>query len=286
MLQNGKVYATNAEVKGRVTATDGSFTGTVNANAGRIGRLVIMGNDLAGVDDTGVERVRIGVGSLPSINTAFSRVGIPFAISSSDGEASGPEDAGGYYTANVIGPGREISNYIDNAQLSATVTFTLSQTAKTVTFARWDADYRTTNQSSGTVKAKGTATLYRVVGTARTKIGAWDFEEQSNDVEFDSLSPGNYEIEVTTYIEFGGEYWYGDVEFWIGGGIWIETSAQSTNITTIAKDGILTMHAADKYLFYSASQGFETRWGNYGLKVDSGGAQTLVNGQWVRIKTI
>ena len=286
VLQNGKVYATNAEVKGRVTATDGSFTGTVNANAGRIGRLVIMGNDLAGVDDTGVERVRIGVGSLPSINTAFSRIGIPFAISSSDGEASGPEDAGGYYTANVIGPGREISNYIDNAQLSATVTFTLSQTAKTVTFARWDADYRTTNQSSGTVKAKGTATLYRVVGTARTKIGAWDFEEQSNDVEFDSLSPGNYEIEVTTYIEFDGEYWYGDVEFWIGGGIWIETSAQSTNITTIAKDGILTMHAADKYLFYSASQGFETRWGNYGLKVDSGGAQTLVNGQWVRIKTI
>ncbi|GEM_PF-3795576 len=45
------------------------------------------------------------------------------------------------------------------------------------------------------------------------------------------------------------------------------------------------MHASDKYLFYSASQGFETRWGNYGLKVDSSGAQTLVNGKWVRIKT-
>lgn len=291
VLQNGKVYATNAEIEGKVTATDGSFTGTVNANAGRIGRLVILGNDLAGLDDTGVERVRIGVGTLPSVNTAFSRVGISFSLSSSDGEASWPEDAGGYYTANVIGSGREIStnrddgNYTDNAHLSATVKFSLSQTAKTVTFGRWCAGYRTTNSSSGTVRAKGTATLYRVVGTTKTKIGSWDFEEQSDDVDFDSLNPGNYEVQVTTYVEFNGEYWFGDVEFWIGGGIWIETAAQSTNITTIAKDGILTMHASDKYLFYSASQGFETRWGNYGLKVDSSGAQTLVNGKWLRIKT-
>ncbi|MBO5053832.1 MAG: hypothetical protein J6C44_06335 [Muribaculaceae bacterium] len=291
VLQNGKVYATNAEIEGKVTATDGSFTGTVNANAGRIGRLVIMGNDLAGLDDNGVERVRIGVGTLPSVNTAFSRVGISFSLSSSDGEASWPEDAGGYYTANVIGSGREIStnrddgNYTDNAHVTAVVKFSLSQTARTVTFGRWDAGYRTSNASAGTVTAKGTATLYRVVGTARTKIGSWEIEEQSYDVDFDSLSPGNYEVHVTTYVEFSGEYWFGDVEFWIGGGIWIETAAQSTNITTIAKDGILTMHAADKYLFYSASQGFETRWGNYGLKVDSGGAQTLVNGKWVKIKT-
>lgn len=291
VLQNGKVYATNAEIEGKVTATDGSFTGTVNANAGRIGRLVIMGNDLAGLDDNGVERVRIGVGTLPSVNTAFSRVGISFSLSSSDGQASWPEDAGGYYTANVIGSGREIStnrddgNYTDNAHVSAVVRFSLSQTARTVTFGRWDAGYRTTNASSGSITAKGTATLYRVVGTARTKIGSWEIEEQSYDVDFDSLSPGNYEVHVTTYVEFSGEYWFGDVEFWIGGGIWIETAAQSTNITTIAKDGILTMHAADKYLFYSASQGFETRWGNNGLKVDSGGAQTLVNGKWVKIKT-
>lgn len=291
VLQNGKVYAKNAEIEGKVTATDGTFTGTVNANAGRIGRLVIMGNDLAGLDDNGVERVRIGVGSLPSVNTAFSRVGISFSLSSSDGEASWPEDAGGYYTANVIGSGREIStnrddgNYTDNAHVSAVVRFSLSQTARTVTFGRWDAGYRTSNASAGTVTAKGTATLYRVVGTTRTKIGSWEIEEQSYDVDFDSLSPGNYEVHVTTYVEFSGEYWFGDVEFWIGGGIWIETAAQSTNITTIAKDGILTMHASDKYLFYSASQGFETRWGNYGLKVDSSGAQTLVNGKWVRIKT-
>lgn len=292
VLQNGKVYAKNADIEGKVTATDGTFTGTVYANAGRIGRLVIMGNDLAGLDDDGIERVRIGLGSLPSINTAFSRVGIPFTISSKDGDASWPENEGGFYTANVIGSGREIStnsedgNHIDTAIVSATVKFSLSQTAKTVTFSRWDAGYRTNSQSSGTATAKGNAYLYRVGNNQQlTQIGRWDIEEQSNDVDFDSLSPGNYEVHVTTYVTFNGEYWLGDVEFWIGGGIWVETAAQSNNITTIAKDGILTMHAADKYLFYSASEGFETRWGNYGLKVSSAGLQSLVNGKWVLIKT-
>ena len=292
VLQNGKLYAAAADIKGTVNATDGSFTGTVNARAGRIGRLVIVGNDLAGLDDDGIERVRIGLGSLPSINTAFSRVGIPFTISSKDGDASLPEDEGGYYTANVIGSGREISTnsedgtHIDTAIVSATVKFSLSQTAKTVTFGRWDAGYRTNSQSSGTVTAKGYAYLYRVGNNQQlTQIGRWNIEEQSKDVDFDSLSPGNYEVHVTTYVTFNGEYWLGDVEFWISGGIWVETAAQSNNITTIAKDGILTMHAADKYLFYSAAEGFETRWGNYGLKVSSAGLQSLVNGKWVLIKT-
>lgn len=287
VLQNGKVYATDADVKGTVNATAGSFTGTVYARSGKIGNLAIVGNDLAGLDDNGVERVRIGLGALPSIGQAFSRVGIPFAVTSDDGSVSPVEDAGGYYTAHVVGDDRAIvtADGTSTAKVSAVVKFSLPNTAKTVTFGRWDADCTTSSQSDGTITPKGLATLYRVSGATQTQIGSWEFEEQSADVEFNSLPAGNYEVHVFAFLDFDGGYWNGSVEFWIGSGIWVEAAAQSNSITAIAKDGILTIHTADRYLLYSAAGGFETRWGNYGLKVGANGAQALVNGEWRPIST-
>lgn len=276
---------------GKLKAKDAEITGIINAKSGTIGSLAIVGNDLIGLDENGVERVRISIGSLPSVGSVFTTSSIMYSLSSTNASCSYPTLEHGYYTAYAERTGCEIStnrddgNYTNNAYLTATVGFTLEKDATQVTFGRFDGGY-STNHCSNNKKSpvvSGVANLYRVNGSSRTKVGSFPIEEQGDDHSFNSLVKGTYQLEISVDLDYDDEYWYGDVQLWIGGGILVTTSSTASGNGTniLAKDGILSMRDGTHYMMFSFNNGFEARFGSSGFRVSNAGVQKLnSSGAW------
>lgn len=280
IYHNGKLKAKNAEI-----------TGVINAKSGTIGSLAIVGNDLIGLDENGVERVRISIGSLPSVGSVFTTSSIMYSLSSTNASCSYPTLEHGFYTAYAERTGCEIStnrddgNYTNNAYLTATVGFTLDKDATQVTFGRFDGGYSTNDCSNKNISpvVSGIANLYRVNGSSRTKVGSFPIEEQGDDHSFNSLVKGTYQLEISVDLGYSGEYWYGDVQLWIGGGILVTTSSTASGNGTniLAKDGILSMRDGTHYMMFSFNNGFEARFGSSGFRVSNAGVQKLnSSGAW------
>lgn len=275
---------------GKLKAKDAEVTGIINARSGTIGSLAIVGNDLIGLDADGIERVRISIGSLPSVGSVFTTSSIPFAISSSNAVCSTPALVDGRYTAYAERKGCDISmrddgNYTNNAYLTATVDFTLDKDATEVTFGRFDGGYSTDDCSDAKISpdVSGVADLYRVNGSSRTKVGSFPIEQQGFDHSFNSLVKGEYQLDMSVTLSYGGQYWYGDVQLWISGGILVSTSstAGGNGANILAKDGILSMRDSTHYMLFSFNNGFEARFGSSGLKVSNDGVQKLnSSGTW------
>lgn len=269
---------------GKLKAKDAEITGIINAKSGTIGSLAIVGNDLIGLDNNGIERVRISIGSLPSVGSVFTTSSIMYSLSSTNANCSYPTLEHGYYTAYAERTGCGTST--DTAYLTATVGFTLEKDATQVTFGRFDGGYRTSQCSDTKISpvVSGNADLYRINGSSRTKIGSFAIEEQGDDHTFNTLTKGTYQLEITVYLSYTGEYWYGDVQLWIGGGILVTTSsnASGTGANILAKDGILSMRDSTHYMMFSFNNGFEARFGDSGFKVSNAGVQKLnSSGTWI-----
>lgn len=273
---------------GALRCRKAEITGTVNAESGRIGSLAIRGNDLVGLID-GVEAVRIGVGAVTDVTAAFESRSIVFAMESDDRECrTGVETTQfGYTSGWAHRPGemsedREDGSYRSDTTLSCRVRFTLEGAATKVSFGRFDVGYETASGSFAG-SAVGTAKLYRVSGSTRTKVSEWSLEEQSyEDHEVASLSAGSYEVEVTAWLVAKAgvqSTWTGTVTF-NAGGIWVTSGALSSGRVEIARDGLLCYQGDTRYMFFSKGKGFEARYGSYGLKLGSGGLQKLVGGEW------
>lgn len=276
---------------GKLKAKDAEITGVINAKSGTIGSLAIVGNDLIGLDENGVECVRISIGSLPSVGSVFTTSSIMYSLSSTNASCSYPTLEHGFYTAYAERTGCEIStnrddgNYTNNAHLTATVGFTLDKDATQVTFGRIAGGYSTNNCSNKNISpvVSGIANLYRVNGSSRTKVGSFPIEEQGDDHSFNSLVKGTYQLEISVDLEYSGEYWYGDVQLWIGGGILVTTSSTASGNGTniLANDGILSMRDGTHYMMFSFNNGFEARFGSSGFRVSNAGVQKLnSSGAW------
>lgn len=295
--QNGKVFMTDADVTGRIKATSGEFSGTINALSGKIGGLSIRGNDLVGLNANGDEVVKIGLGSLPGIGSAFRTEMIQFTLGERPGyntvDVTEPEYSNGFTTAAVRYYGRmEVDNnsmppstYSDT-WMGCRLSFTLNKAVKNLTLGRFSIGHETMSQTGGgnRTDVTGGGTLYRVVGSSRTKIKDFYLSTQGDDIFVDALVPGNYEIDFDVQVSHSGTYWQGNVCLYIDGGIFVTVADTVANTTILAPDGILVIQGSDKYLSFSATNGFETRFGDHGIKVSSAGTQMLVNGTWKTIQ--
>lgn len=274
---------------GALRCKKAEITGTINATDGRIGGLAIKGNSLVGLVDNEVV-VSLGMGEVTNVTSAFSTRAIEFGLSGSDADThteTGQTDMG-YWSGRARREGRILEdregNYTEDTRLSCKVSFGLEGTATKVEFGRFEVWYETRSGSfSGS--ATGVARLYRVSGTTRTKIAEWTLEEQSTaDYEVSSLAAGNYEVEVEAWLDGSSTDWWGDVIF-DATAIWVTRGAITKGKMEMAKDGFLCYQGATRYLFFSKDAGLEVKFGDYGLKVGSGGLQKLVSGAWKDINS-
>lgn len=278
---------------GALRCKKADITGTINATDGRIGGLAIKGNSLVGLVD-GEVVVSLGMGEVTNVTSAFSTKAIEFTMSSRDQDTTTDvkQTQFGYWSGEARRPGelsenRDDGNYTDDTTLSCKVSFKLDSIATKVEFGRFDVWYDTRSGSfSG--EGKGSARLYRVNGSTRTKIAEWELGEQSTyDYEVSSLAAGNYEVDILAWLERRAGStpdWWGDVIFGAGA-IWVTQGAITNGRVEIAKDGFLCYQGETRYLFFSKNQGLEVKYGNYGLKVGGSGLQKLVGGTWKDINS-
>lgn len=268
------------------------ITGNINADSGCIGALAIRGNDLVGLVN-GVETVRLGVGNVTDVSKAFETRSHEFTMSSTDTYCTTDVSTdGGLCSGTARRPGeisenRDDNNYTENTTLVCKVKFKLDAAASKVEFGRFEVGY---NTRSGSFKgtAKGTATLYRVSGSTRTKVSGWDLEEQSSsDHEVSSLAAGSYEIDVSAWLQPAvGDVsgWWGETVFYATA-IWVTSGNLSGGKMEIARDGFLCYQGETRYLSFSKNNGLEVKFGNHGLKVSANGVQKLVSGSWKDINS-
>lgn len=276
VFEDGSFYGGNCEIKGNITAT-----------GGRIGNLSIVQNDLVGYDASGIERVRIGIGSLPDINSAFEEKKIDFSVSSSDSDTTctDPVDMmDGKATRSAhISENRDDGNYEEDAYISATVNFHLNTQVSKIELGRFDVGY-TTNTGYLSATAKGKAILYKKSGSTWQKIGEYTLLERDTEISIESsFTEGDYKVELSGWIESinsRSEYWAGEIILYMTA-IFVTTTTISTGRTILAKDGFMSMQSATKYMKFTMANGFEVRFGNAGLRVGANGVQKVnSNGEW------
>lgn len=289
----GELYSTKANITGAVHATDGEFTGIINAIGGHIGKLLIKDNDLIGIDTNGIERVKIGIGSVPNVNDMFEKSSVQFSMSSEDRDTTcySGMSSNNYYTGHAERTGQFYedkdpwagSQWYDETGIDCTLSFQIDQLPKKVTFSRFDVRFETSSgKIVGTMEVS--ASLYWK-NTAGSWVKIETFKDMSLQEDWDVQisNIGMYELRVSTNYVCKQEFeWRGKVKF-NAEAIWITKSAASVGCTTIARDGILCMHGSNKYLMFSENNGFEARFNNYGLRVTSVGVQKLINDVWTNL---
>ncbi len=278
---------------GALRCRKADITGNINADSGRIGALAIRGNDLVGLVD-GVETVRLGIGNVTDVTAAFETRSHEFTMTSTDRDCTTDVEMTrfGYHSGTARRPGeisenRDDGSYTEDTTLSCKVSFKLDSAVTKVEFGRFDVGYNTRSGSfRGT--AKGTARLYRVSGSTRTKVSEWELEEQSaRDHEVSGLVAGNYEIDISAWLVPAAgtvSEWWGETVFYATA-IWVTSGVLSGGKTEIARDGFLCYQGETRYLFFSKGKGLEVKFGNHGLKVGANGVQKLVSGTWKDINS-
>lgn len=279
---------------GSIVANNSSFTGFIKATSGQIGSLLIRDNDLVGLDGDGVECVRIGVGALQSVSSAFSTKCLEFDMSSDDASITQGWN-GNLYSGTAVKTGCYISERRDewgggstwdeDASLSLSVTFTLDFVPRYVRAGRFGG-WATTTSGTPPSDVGHNMSLDR-----KKSDGTWErmktfprvTDSQAQDeIDLGITEKGTYRLIITAdFNSSASKEWHGNLNFDC---IAIMASFQSAdvngNCTTIAKDGFLCLQGTNRYLQFSRNTGCEIRYGQYGLKVSSEGLQKMINGEW------
>lgn len=79
-----------------------------------------------------------------------------------------------------------------------------------------------------------------------------------------------------------GQSWWGTIRLDTGH-ITATTAREAGNLMELARDGFLCRQGANKYLQFSKGEGFEVRFGDFGLKIDSDGIKGIKDKQWKKI---
>lgn len=278
---------------GTVEATNGKFTGEINATRGQIGSLAIKNNNLIGYDDTGVQCVQIGVGALNGISSAFTEKSIQFSMTSSDGNAIDGWN-GGIYS----GEARRTGCYIDERKddyagtseqerdtgIHAELIFDIETLPQRVYTARFDGYVETTRGTAPSAVGFQMSLYKQTNSGGWTNLKSWNVTDSQDQEEIDLpiTEAGKYKLTISAdFISYGLAQWYGTFGF-IATAIFARYAADAVDgtCTTIAKDGFLCLQGNDRYMQFSKYEGFETRCGRYGIRVSSTGFEKMTNGAW------
>lgn len=288
--EQGKMFSTDADISGRVRAT-----------SGYIGNLEIKGNDLVGYDSNGVQRVCIGVGSVPKVDDVFETRTIDFSITASGNvHCTQPGDrtqASAYIEAGFSLDRETGTTIISELHFStpAVVGFRLDRTATGLYIGHISPWVETTDGSIPNLDQETTvnasASLYRISGSSRVLIGNYsDLQLQGNeDIEIEGEFPAaKYELHLNGGISqtaFGpSDYWSGrfGIDLNLVRATFLNDANDVSGQTIIAADGFISIQSNTRYARFTMDGGFETRYGKHGFRVGADGIQKLnASGNWV-----
>jgi hypothetical protein len=299
-MWSGAATAAEANFKvsssGVMSAVDAILKGYVEATGGKFGSLRIEGTDIVGVDTNGNSVVRLSMGSVPSTSSAYVSQSINFGLTSDEQEVytNVAKDNYGTYRGTAEAPVyyEKLQDTTTNSYISYVVnaTFTLSQAATSVSIGDISGALTTTYGGlAASPQMSLLATLYKKSGTSWTAVkSVSDNSGNRISIDVNSLAAGDYKVEITTSVNADDVYNYMSGTSWQGlldldiQSIIVKTASTATDTAqlVIASDGLLSMKDSTHFMRWSGSDGFEVRFGNYGLKVSSTGLQKYSNNSW------
>lgn len=266
--------------RGRVEATEGSFSGKVTALSGDIGCFKVMNGNLTGYDKDNVKRIEFTQNKIPKLDELIYDEP-EYLKEKVFGGASVIE----YDSGNVDNSGMDLDyndDYIDSDLDYYNRLFWMydiydsnhsnpGRVVFKVPFKLIDSGYVTfdieSTISNPYVVNKSSVEIYN--SSNRTRVFSYNRT---------LLDTGDYYLKIILAYD-SGELYYAENK-----AIQVEIKIKSARIekvigcNIIGTDGIISRWGANKYLFFNNDTGFEVRFGNFGLKLDSSGIKKCVNG--------
>lgn len=241
----------------------------------KIGWVYLDGKDLVGLDDNGVERLRLTPNALPSITGAGTAEVLVVKAHGGNAEYTGETNTEVAFTYQATHDDNA-EEPVDDTTLSAYVEYDIAEASTRIDLSQIQHTTALIDAAGQTV----TPTTVRCSATAYRQVGsAWDYVTSA------SISDGQLEVTLPKAgryrIYFGLEVSAPAVSAWSGQ---ITLSAQGITAKTAkeeffaAKDGVMAIYNGNFFRFHS-SEGLLIRFGNYGLRLDAAGISKMTNGQ-------
>ncbi|MEG1008472.1 MAG: hypothetical protein RSE41_05095 [Clostridia bacterium] len=253
------------------------FKGIINAIAGNIGVFTIddvnSPGDIVGYDKTG-EKLRLSTNPIPTLKELQSTTDTRY-VQDVEGEPINET-----IKVNLTQDGEEI-----NKKVGIIYSFDLNPS--------FVGKYLDINYISEIIElsvGQGGSVTYKNESTA-VKLNGVDlnsFDVSTNKVKFYCEKPGTYTFVTNINITFTNERW--DDYFQPQPEIIIKASLKVNNIsyldndikrTVIGNNGLYSMWNNNDYFIFRETEGFEVRFGAYGLKVNTSGIYKLNDTTWV-----
>lgn len=244
----------------------------------RIGWIFIDGKDLVGVDNDGVERLRITPNALPSVNAAGNTTELIIKNYGGDatyiGETS-TEVAFEYQAA--YDEGQDDGTSTDDTTLYGYVEYDIPENSTRLDLSGLQANIQLKDSSGNAIPYNKitesmTATIFKKNGNSWNTIGYVALSQGQGEITIPTAGRIRVAINLSVYVT-GVSLWSGTISV-VAQSLIAKTTKEEV---FIAKDGLMAIYNAN-YMRFHSGEGLLVRVGNYGLRITSDGIQKTTNG--------
>lgn len=266
-------------------ASFGAGSAVFDGASAKLGWLNIVGRELLGFDDDGIQRLRLTPSSLPSVGGASSHEDVIIKATGGDAtytgttnwEVSFEEDVWCYY-------GRDDHEDDMHDSLYAYIEFDIAEdnTLLDLSSIQFSCGVKRTNSTQYEwLDCSLSATAFLKVGTQWQTIGSVSLKDSST-AKITIPKKGrikvsfNGTIDQTLYTDYSGKFTFATQAIWA-------ITAKTEMI--IAKDGFMAIYNAN-YLRMHSTDGLAVKIGNYHFRVTSSDISVSKNGtSWTKLIT-
>lgn len=244
----------------------------------RIGWLFIDGKDLVGVDNDGIERLRITPNALPSVNAAGKTTDLIVKAYGGSatyiGETS--TEVAFEYSA-FYDEGRDDYTPTEDNTLYGYVEYDIAENSTRIDLGELQSNYQLKDFNGNAIPySKITASMYANIlkknGNSWDLIGSVALSQGQGEITIPTAGRIRVAIYLTVYVT-GYSLWNGTLQV-LAQGLQAKTAKEEV---FIAKNGFMAIYNAN-YLRFHSGEGLIVRVGNYGLRVTTSGVQKTING--------
>lgn len=244
----------------------------------RIGWLFIDGKDLVGMDNNGVERLRLTPNALPAVIGAGNTTNLIVKAHGGDAvfDAQSATEVSFNYSASY-NEDRDNGSQTENNTLYGYVEYDIAENATRLNLSSLQpyVDIKDFNGSSipyDKITEQLYANVFKKNGTNWDMIGSLALSQGQGEITIPTSGRIRVAIYLTVYVT-GYSSWNGKLSV-ATQGVQAKTAKEEM---FIAKDGIMAIYNAN-YLRFHSGEGLTARVGNYGLRITSSGIQKTTNG--------
>lgn len=244
----------------------------------RIGWLFIDGKDLVGVDNDGIERLRITPNALPSVNAAGKTTDL--VVKAYGGSATyigeTPTEVAFEYAASYD-EGRDDYAPTEDNTLYGYVEYDIAENSTRIDLGDLQGNCQLKDFNGNAIPYnKITTSMYANVlkknGSSWDSIGSVALSQGQGEITIPTAGRIRIAIYLTVYVT-GYSLWNGTLQV-LSQGLQAKTAKEEV---FIAKNGFMAIYNAN-YLRFHSGEGLIVRVGNYGLRVTTSGVQKTTNG--------